>query len=111
MKTQVYKKVGRRYVPIGYSDGWAGFPADGIWVVQTTPERKSMECMMRIGEVQDLRPTLDMLVGYRDEIVKYLMTHSMDNIGTRDYVTEMIKEITRTNDLDSTTTNRNSWDS
>lgn len=24
MKSQVYKKVGRRYVPIGYSDGWAG---------------------------------------------------------------------------------------
>ena len=111
MKSQVYKKVGRRYVPIGYSDGWAGFPADGIWVVQTTPGRKSMECMIRIGEVQDLRPTLDMLVGYRDEIVKYLMTHSMHNISPRDYATEMIKEITRTNDLDSTTSDSIGWDS
>ena len=30
MKDQVYKKVGRKYIPIGYSDGWTGFPADGI---------------------------------------------------------------------------------
>ena len=103
MKSQVYKKVGRRYVPIGYSDGFTGFPADGIWVVQTRDSAKSTECMMRIGEVQDLRPTLDMLVGYRDEIVKYLMTHSMDNISPRDYATEMIKEITKTNDLYNTT--------
>lgn len=102
MKTQVYKKVGRKYVPVGYSDGWSGFPADGIWVVQTTDAAKSMECMMRIGEVQDMRPTLDMLIGYRDDIVKYLSTVPMDNIGLRDYVSKMIKEITKNHDNNET---------
>ena len=94
MNQQVYKKVGRKYVPIGYSDGWSGFPADGIWVVQTKPGHNSSECMMKIGEVQDMRPTLDMLIGYRDDIVKYLMENRLEGISPLDFVNNMIKEIT-----------------
>ena len=94
MNQQVYKKVGRKYVPIGYSDGWSGFPEDGIWVVQTKPGHKSSECMLKIGEVQDMRPTLDMLIGYRDDIVKYLMENRLEGISPIDFVNNMIKEIT-----------------
>ena len=94
MNTQVYKKLGRKYVPVGYSDGFTGFPCDGIWLVQTKPGSKSTECMMRIGEVQDMRPTLDMLIGYKDKIVRYIMDNSMDGISPNDYVKEMIKSVT-----------------
>ena len=94
MNQQIYKKVGRKYIPIGYSDGWSGFPADGIWVVETKPGHKSSECMLKIGEVQDMRPTIDMLIGYRDDIVKYLMENRLEGISPKDYVNNMIKEIT-----------------
>ena len=43
MNEQVYKKVGKRYVPIGYSDGWSGFPAEGLWAVHNKPEDKAKE--------------------------------------------------------------------
>lgn len=94
MNQQVYKKVGRKYVPIGYSDGWTGFPADGIWVVQTKPGHKSSECMLKIDEVENMRPTIDMLIGYKEEIIHYLMNNPIENISYGDYVSKMIKEIT-----------------
>lgn len=94
MTNQAYKKVGRRYVPVGYSDGWSGFPTDGIWVVQTTHGRKSSECMLKINEVESMRPTIDMLIGYKDDIVKYLMNNTLEGISPSDYVSNMIKEIT-----------------
>lgn len=97
MTEQVYKKVGRKYVPIGYSDGWSGFPADGIWVVQTKPGSKSSECILRIGEVESLSPTTDLIVGYRDKIVKYMLNNSPVGMTYMDYVNEMLKEITNQN--------------
>lgn len=94
MNEQVYKKVGRRYVPVGYSDGWIGFPSDGIWIVESKPGHKSEECMLKIGEVQDMRPTIDMLIGYRDDILKYLMNNRLEGISPKEYVNNMIKQIT-----------------
>jgi len=50
--------------------------------------------MLRIGEVQDMRPTLDMLIEYKDKIVRYMMDNSMNGISPNDYVKEMIKSVT-----------------
>lgn len=96
MDNQVYKKKGRRYVKIGYSDGWMGFPTDGIWVVQTKTGHKSSECMMRIGEIRDLRPTLDLLVNHADDILKYMIDSdnvSVVNVSYLEFVQGMLKEI------------------
>lgn len=52
MKTQnvradeIYKKVGRRYVPLGCQ--WSGFPADGIWLVQNG--KSNMACLIGLKE-------------------------------------------------------------
>ena len=46
-ENEVYKKVGRKYVPLGYQ--WEGFPVDGIWYVQNG--RRNMRCLIRADEV------------------------------------------------------------
>ena len=42
----VYKKIGRRYYPIGYE--WMGFPMDGIWLVQNGTNAAS--CLIGMKE-------------------------------------------------------------
>ena len=54
MNSQVYKKVGRKYIPLGYSDGWYGFPSEGIWVVYDKPGSHSSTCIAQVGKFQDL---------------------------------------------------------
>ena len=54
MKQQIYKKVGRKYLPIGYSDGFTGFPCEGIWIVYDTPNVKSQSCIAQVGQFEDL---------------------------------------------------------
>ena len=98
MKEQLYKKKGRKYIPIGYSDGWSGFPADGVWIVQQKDGCKSSECIMRIGEVQDLQPTCNMILGYKDEITNYLHESKDAHIYNKSYnefAIDMLKEVTK----------------
>jgi len=45
-ENEVYKKVGRRYIPMGYM--WEGFPSDGIWLVQNG--MKNMACLIGLKE-------------------------------------------------------------
>ncbi len=45
-ENEVYKKVGRKYVPLGYQ--WEGFPSDGIWLVQNG--MKNMACLIGLKE-------------------------------------------------------------
>ena len=49
MKGQVYKKEGKRYIQLGYSDGFTGFPCDGIWAVYTKPGCRSQSCIAQVG--------------------------------------------------------------
>jgi hypothetical protein len=98
MDRQVYKKVGRKYVPIGYSDGWAGFPSDGIWIVKTVPGSKSSECIMQIGELINFQPYINMILGYKDKIITFLNKEKDVNIFNETingFVTRMLKEITK----------------
>jgi hypothetical protein len=100
MNTQVYKKEGRKHVPIGYSDGWHGFPSDGVWIVQTKPGHKSSECIMKIGEIESMQPTINLILGYRDKIIKFLMDEANKDLiiydkSIRDFVDKMLKEISK----------------
>lgn len=46
MMDQVYRKIGKRYKPIGQE--FTGFPLDGIWLVQNG--RQSMSCLISSNE-------------------------------------------------------------
>ena len=54
MNGQVYKKVGRKYVQLGYSDNFTGFPADGLWVVYNRPGVKSSTCIANVGSIKPI---------------------------------------------------------
>ena len=54
MKEQVYKKVGRRYIKLGYSDNFTGFPAEGIWIVYERPGCKSSTCIATVGNIKPI---------------------------------------------------------
>jgi len=98
MKEQVYKKKGRKYIPIGYSDGWSGFPADGVWIVQKGDGVKSSECIMRIGELQDMQPAANLILEYKDKITNYLYESKYIEVYNKSYnefVLDMLKEITK----------------
>lgn len=96
MKEQIYKKVGRKYIPVGYSDGWSGFPTEGIWLVQNKPGCKSSECIIKIDELESMKPAINLILGYKDKIVDYVMDNSnITNITPNDFVLEMLKEITK----------------
>ena len=106
MNEQVYKKKGKRYIPIGYSNGFTGFPVDGIWIVQTKDRGKSSECMMRIGELQDMQPAINLILGYKEKIMKYISDYnskssnsgiSLHGVSLNDFVLDMLKEITKNN--------------
>lgn len=98
MKEQVYKKVGRRYIPLGYSDGWSGFPADGIWLVQHRDGCKSSECIIQYEDLENAKPAINLILGYKDKITKYLCDNTNCNIYNESYdkfVLKMLKEITK----------------
>jgi len=100
MDQQVYKKVGRKYVPIGYSDGWSGFPSDGIWIVQSKPGVKSSECIMKIGELENMQPAINLILGYKDKLIKYLISEMNKDLviydkSVNEFVTKMLKEISK----------------
>jgi len=100
MKEQAYKKVGKRYFPIGYSDGWTGFPADGIWLVQQKDGLKSEECILRIGELQDMQPAVNLILGYKEKILQYFEKNydknvSIYNVTMNEFVIDMLKSITK----------------
>jgi hypothetical protein len=98
MEQQLYKKVGRKYIPIGYSDGWVGFPSDGIWIVQSKTRSKSSECILKIGELTSLHPFIDLFYSYQDKITNYLQSNVNVRIVNRsyhDFVVDLLKEISK----------------
>lgn len=54
MNQQLYKKVGRKYIPVGYADGFTGFPAEGIWSVYRKDGYKTDSCIGYIGEFKKI---------------------------------------------------------
>ena len=54
MEGQLYKKIGRKYIPIGYSDNFNGFPSEGIWVVYGKPGLESSSCIAQVGQFEPI---------------------------------------------------------
>lgn len=95
--SQLYKKKGRRYIPIGYSDGFTGFPSDGLWLVQQKDGCKSSECIIKIDELERLKPAANFIYEYKDKICDYINKHDPYNssFSRNEYVLNMLKEITK----------------
>ena len=66
MNNQQYIKVGRRYEPVGYSDGnWT--PAPGIWLVtENGTGCKASERILKIGELPELFPYANLALDKRE---------------------------------------------
>ena len=63
----LYEKVKGKYKKLEpYQADWRGFPCDGIWLVQTRPGCKSSECILKIGELQDAYPFIQMAQNQSD---------------------------------------------
>jgi hypothetical protein len=70
--TTVYKKVGRKYVPIA-PEIWNGFPMDGIWIVKFNyGYEKSASCVSRLDNLPEPYPFYNMMMS-RDEIALELV--------------------------------------
>jgi len=98
MDRQVYKKKGRRYVPVGYSDGWVGFPTDGIWLVNSTDGSRSSECILKLADNQMVLPYAADILKHEDDILKFLFENKnfeLHNISYGEFVKDMLKYISK----------------
>ena len=101
MQEQLYKKIGRRYKPLGYADGWQGFPAEGIWLVKESPGCHSSECILKLGELQDMQPAVNLILAYKDKINDFLSKKRNEgklhiyNNSLDEFTLELLKEITK----------------
>lgn len=102
MSEQVYKKKGRRYIPIGPAD-WTGFPTDGIWLVQSKPGVKSSECIIKVDELDSIHLAVDLIFEYQDKLTKFIADEVMKkdsnlklyNESVHEFVMRMLKEISK----------------
>jgi hypothetical protein len=81
----IYRKAGKRYIPIGYNN----IPdiSDGIWLVQTKEHSKATTSLLwRVGELK--RPvdvvTHASLMSINDELASYLVR--LTNIKSKEYL-------------------------
>ena len=89
----MYKKKGRRYIPIGYSDNFNGFPAEGIWVVYSTPGAESSSCIAQVGQFEliDYKQLANLIKEKEDECVKAVL--EMENTTIVDTVRTVFKTL------------------
>lgn len=89
MNEQLYKKIGRKYEPIGYSDNFTGFPCDGIWVVYSKPGVKSEMCIGKVGEFKNIDYSLlsSLIKDKKDKCCEIIQNSKNKSIS------EMIDEI------------------
>jgi hypothetical protein len=74
MNSQLYKKEGRKYTPIGYSDGFTGFPCEGIWAVYGSNGGNSETCIAHVGKIKPVDYSLvaSLIVDKKDACLKAL---------------------------------------
>ena len=103
MDEQLYKKnKNGRYSKIGYSDGFSGFPSDGIWLVQQSDGSKFSECIIKYEELETAKPAINLILGYKEKIIDFLRDNQnickIYNISTGDFASRMLKTISKNED-------------
>lgn len=67
MSPVLYIKKNRRYVRLDkHPYDFQGFPCDGIWLVQSRPNGRSSECILKLGELPALFPFASMAIAKQD---------------------------------------------
>lgn len=85
-KETLYKKVGRRYQPVGIE--FSGFPANGIWFVLDG----RMSCMIRLDEIgKDLPLTAVTFREKKDDLAHYIARQLEDD--SQGYSINQVAEI------------------
>jgi len=94
---QLYKKEGKKYKKIGYSDGFNGFPREGIWIVYNKPGVKSTSCIAQVGEFEDLdyKHLARLIVERENECIRSLDTLKNKAVTKSDIVRTIFKELVR----------------
>ena len=91
MDDNLYKKQGRKYLPVSKYE-FNGFPSDGIWLVQYKPHAKLSSCIMKMGEVPafNLNKRVN-LETKRDELLDVMRENSA--LSNNDLLTEIFKTL------------------
>jgi hypothetical protein len=92
----LYKKVGKKYKPVGHD--WFGFPSTGVWLVTaSTPPREiggqhgwSGSCIMKLGELPALYPFARMAMS-EEELAILLNMLGVKNLTNIDKAREILK--------------------
>lgn len=75
MDEQFYKKVGKKYVKVGYSDRFEITNcAEGIWLVINRPGSKSAECIQQIGEIPSVYPYANLAM-HKEKMVSSVLEY------------------------------------
>lgn len=100
MSNSIYKKEKGKYVPVAPGE-WNGFPCDGLWLVQYKPNLKSSECVIKVDELDSIKPAAGMILEYKDKIINFLKQEMEEgnlhlyNISLGDFSSKLLKEINK----------------
>jgi len=107
---QVYKKTKKgKYKKLGYSDGWSGFPSDGIWLVTDGDGVHSSECIIKLDELETIKPAVNLIYEYKEQMIQYLSHNDnvlLNGVSANELVLDMLKTISKndTNVIDENLT-------
>ncbi len=95
MAEAIYKKVGKRYERVSE---FYGEPTPGIWIVQQNTMGRSMRHIIRVGELPDAVPLLNLEAAIRNKVEEDVLASMMDkkdrwNISI--VVSEVFKSLVR----------------
>lgn len=102
----LYKKNGKRYQAIG--EQFTGFPADGIWLVQTKEGGSSSRLIMKVGELLDPKPLIELEM-HRDEIVNVVSDTLKNTYSINSLVDNIFKALARKTQPKLPSTDERKW--
>lgn len=85
MNNQVYKKVGKKYIPFTPTDGWDDnvvFKENGIYLVDVNVNKTMEECVLKLYDVVELEREYDgtQLVT-KEKLQEIINTFVIDGVG------------------------------
>lgn len=95
MNKQLYIKKGKKYVPIGYSDGFIGFPCEGLWAVYKKDKNEFQSCIAQVGHFKNIDYNLlaSLIKKKEDDCVNAIIKASKEHISLQDIVRIIFEEL------------------
>lgn len=93
---QIYKKEGRKYIPIAYDD-FNGFPMDGVWLVKfENGHEKSASCISRLTDLPDPYPFHNMIMD-RDKLATFIVEQYEEPLSPMELAANIMRFLTELN--------------